>query len=190
MPPGRYHPWTQSHTNSNWAYRDFKAQLELIETALEDFVPFADKPAVVAFYALMRWLNGPESIFETNDCGLRPPRVDREPPHVITLREPIVMHSRLTVLFRDLRKNCTPQDIEWLRVSLGQGLTAAAPNFPAVVKVGLWPHLFSGIGCEGHVIHLTIWAWGETQAVAMDNLKLTYEAIERCLRSLSASSDG
>jgi hypothetical protein len=41
---------------------------------LEDFKPWARYSAIPRFYELLAWLNGDDSIFESNDCGLRPPK--------------------------------------------------------------------------------------------------------------------
>lgn len=66
---GRTHPWTFAEHNPSWRYVDFRREPEKIETSLEDFRPWAQFPATQRFYELIRWLNGPDSLFETNDCA-------------------------------------------------------------------------------------------------------------------------
>ena len=69
--PPRMHPWDKATKNSEWRYYDLKSNLELTPTVLEDFKPWERYPAIQNFYDLLRWINGPDAIFETNDCGLR-----------------------------------------------------------------------------------------------------------------------
>jgi len=75
--PPREHPWNTSVVNSSWRYQNFRENPELIAQVLEDFKPFAHYQAVHTFYDLVRWVNGDGSPFESNDCGLRPPKRDR-----------------------------------------------------------------------------------------------------------------
>jgi hypothetical protein len=83
IPPGRHHPWTPVENNPEAKYYDFKTHPEQIPLVLEDFKPWAHYPAIPRFYELLRWLNGRESILESNDCGLRPPRRDQATPDVV-----------------------------------------------------------------------------------------------------------
>jgi hypothetical protein len=83
-----------------------------------NFSACAHHQAIQTFYDLLRWLNGPGSPFETNDCGLRPPRIDHGAPDVVRVlfgADPVVMHGRLTVLYRDLRLNASRPHIDWLK---------------------------------------------------------------------------
>ena len=79
-----------------------KAHPDQIPLVLPDFKPWSHYPAIQTFYALLTWLNGPDSIFESNDCGLRAPRRDNDTPEIIRRAfdrafdaDPIVMHGRL-----------------------------------------------------------------------------------------------
>jgi len=83
IPPLREHPWTVSMAVPDGRYWDFKAHPEQIPLVLEDFRPWAHYAAIPRFYELLAWLNGFDSILESNDCGLRPPRVDEGAPEMV-----------------------------------------------------------------------------------------------------------
>src|SRR6202035_3791230 len=105
IPPPRRHPWTIVEDQPELQYRNFREHPEKISESLEDFKPWEKYPAVAKFYELLTWLNGPDSVFETNDCALGEPAVDRATPplvrHVFE-SDPVSIHGRLTLLFRTL----------------------------------------------------------------------------------------
>src|SRR3546814_10071218 len=68
--PPRPHPYARVHQYVRGQYYDFKARPELIETALEDFVPHRDCAGTEEFFALLRYINRPDGPFETTDSGL------------------------------------------------------------------------------------------------------------------------
>jgi hypothetical protein len=85
-PTARLHPYTE--------YVDFVQHLDQIPVALEDFRPFSDRTAIQTFYDFLRWLNGPDSHFQSCDCVLRPPssrptwRMWKKPPNPPTPSSP------------------------------------------------------------------------------------------------------
>lgn len=187
IPPPREHPWTVGATPEA-RYWDFRAHPEQIPLVLEDFKPWSHYPAILRFYELLTWINGNESIFESNDCGLRPPRCDQAAPEIVRRvfdSDPIVMHARLAIIFRDLAWNTSTPTINGLKTSIHDGLRNNVPNVPAVVKIGEWAHFFTSIDKEGRAVTFRIWAWGEDEARAMDQLKFAYDAIDGCLRWIS-----
>ena len=186
-PPNRAHPWGAATSNPSLKYYNFKAQPELIQQVLEDFKPWEHYTAIPTFYDLLRWLNGPNSVFETNDCGLRPPKIDPAPPALIRFSAPTVMHGRLSVLFRDLIHNTRSESIEWLQKGILGWLKDGVPNWPVCVFVGPWPHVFIDIGKPGNTLQLRYWAWGENEAEAMQFLDALYRALTACFKSASAS---
>jgi hypothetical protein len=188
-PPGRHHPWTVGTKNSAFRYLDFKARPELIRTSLEDFKPWEKFPAVERFYELLEWLNGPDCKLETNDCGLRPPRFDKEPPFFITFENPLVVHGRLAILFRNLKTNSEYQSVLWLRDTLLDCLRRQH-KFPAALFAGLWPHFFDATGLEGNVVEAKFWAWGEDEHTAMQNLEGIAIMLRGCLGELSSFCKG
>ena len=193
QPVGRQHPWSVVVANPTDRYVDFKAHPEQIPLALPDFIPWAHYPAIQTFYALLSWLNGPDSAFESNDCGLRPPRQDHNAPDVIRAGfagDPVVMHARLTFIFRDLAWNASAPTVDGLKTSIHDGLRDNVPDAVAVVKVGDWAHFFTEIDRPGRAVILYGWAWGKDEAAAMAQLDFTFAAIHGCLRWISDSVRG
>jgi hypothetical protein len=156
--PPREHPWNTSVVNSSWRYQNFRENPELIAQVLEDFKPFAHYQAVHTFYDLVRWVNGDGSPFESNDCGLRPPKRDDAPPPMIPFDSPIGIHGRFAFFFRDLKVNSQSDAVDWLIGILHAGLRDNVPFFPAVLTIGRWPHWFTAIETAGTVVELKFWA--------------------------------
>ena len=182
---GRFHPWTVVAKDARWKYEDFKRHPERIRTHLEDFEPWKHHAGVERFYELLEWLNGPQSAFETNDCGLRPPRLDTNVPEAIGFREAIFIYGRLTLFFRDLKSNSAIERIRWLCEGLLR-LDGEAPTVPAVMLVEKWPHFFVETRKKGHVVLLEFWVWGESEAAAMENLGDLYVVLLCHTKCLSA----
>jgi hypothetical protein len=188
QPPGRNHPWTFAVANPEEKYVDFKAHLDHIPLVLPDFRRWSHYPAIQRFYSLLTWLNGAESIFESTDCGLRPPRQDTVPPAPIKYAfegEPIVMHARLTIIFRNLTWNTSVATVDRLKTAIHDVLRDNVPNIPAVVKIGEWAHFFTEISKEGRAITLLCWAWGQDEAMSMAQLSTTFDVVHGCLRWIS-----
>ncbi len=188
LPPKRDHPWTISETNPNARYWDFKQKPESIRLVLEDFTPWSRYPAIPRFYELLVWLNGGDSLFESNDCGLRPPGLDRDAPGFIKhafAADPLVIHGRLTIIFRDLAWNTSRPKVNAIKTAIHDGLRDHVRNIPAVVKIGEWEHFFTSIKMPGHAITLLFWAWGEDEDRAMKCLSATFEAVHACLKWIS-----
>jgi hypothetical protein len=104
---------------------------------LEDFRLWSHHAAILRFYELLTWLNGNDSIFESNDCGLRPPKRDNETPEIIRhgfTSDPIVVHGRLAFIFRDLAWNASAPTVDGLKKAIHDGLRDNVPNIPAVVR--------------------------------------------------------
>jgi hypothetical protein len=184
---GRQHPWTESSRDPGARFVDFKAEPHLIESTLSDFNRFRQFPAIPRFFDMMRWLNGPHSIFETNDCGLRPPKPTEGGP-VPWMK--LQIYGRLTVLYRDLGRNTIEKDFAALCSGVAEGLGTVDPgfNFGCYGWSG-WPHLFITVGplADGHVLHLDFWAWGDDDEGAFANLNRTFRNLETVLRELTQS---
>jgi hypothetical protein len=188
VPPARDHPWTVLQGKPDARYWDFRAHPEQIPLALEDFTPWSHYPAIQRFYELLKWLNGSDSVFESNDCGLRPPRQDDAAPEMVRncfASDPTVVHSRLVIIFRDLAWNSAAPTVDGLKGAIHNCLRDNVPNIPAVVKVGEWKHWFTSTNKEGRAVSLRIWAWGDDEAMAMGHLNSTFDAIHGCLQWIS-----
>jgi hypothetical protein len=76
----RGHPWGTAIDNPDERYYDFKEHSDLIPEVLEDFKPWSRYPAIATSYELLRWINGPESVVESNDCAFQ--EIPRRPVDV------------------------------------------------------------------------------------------------------------
>ena len=126
-------------------YWDFRAHSEQIPLVLADFRPWSHYSAILRFYELLACVNGNDSIFESNDCGLRPPRRDEAAPEIVRRgfdNDPVVIHARLAIIIRDLAWNTSAPTVNGLKSSIHNGLRDNIPNVPAVVKIGDWAHFF------------------------------------------------
>jgi len=189
-PPLREHPWSDAASGPNSRYCDFVSHPEQIPLALEDFKPFAHYEAIQTFYALLTWLNGPHSPFETNDCGLLPPRTDHSTPGIVRVlfdADPTVFHGRLTVLYRNLIFNSSQRHINWLNQNVQNALRDRVPHFAAVIFVGQWPHWFVATDRPGQVLSLRFWAWGGDQAGAMQSLENIFVNLQALFEGLAAA---
>ncbi len=186
IPPPREHPWTVSTANPDWKYYDFKTNCDLIPQVLEDYKRWENYQAIQTFYNFLGWLNGPESVFESNDCALGSPKEDPRPPDVIPKDCRTCISGRLTILFRDLYYNVGPTWIEWLRQTIHDDLLQNFPKFPAVVFLGYWAHYFTAIEKSGNVVTLQFWAWGVDAEQAMLNLNLLFVILSDSVREISA----
>lgn len=187
MPPPREHPWTVVEGHPGAKYWDFKAHPEKIPLVLEDFKPWQSYPAIQRFYELLLWLNGTDSSFESNDCGMQPPRRDDEAPGPIRrcfAINPIMVYARLTIIYRDLGLN-VGESFGLLKLAIFCCLRKTELNIPVAVEVGEWQHLFTSINKEGKAVTLQFWAWGDDEAQSIDGLRLTFEAVHRCLKDIS-----
>lgn len=203
-PEPRLHPYQAARPYADGqpdpkGFLDFVANPELIETSLEDFMPYGHTAAVRTFYDLLRWANGPESPLATCDCGTRPPSSHKDR----NSHRPIRIHGRLFFLFRDLKLNCSAEHTDWLCGYAGHVLKAIDPGLPAhdaVVGFTLQPVLHitlstgtplpdgglsSGPGDPGLGRHLmlTWFAYGDTEADAFTMLDRTFKNIWSALRS-------
>jgi hypothetical protein len=186
--PERNHPWTVVVGDHQARYWNFRAHPELIPTVLEDFAPWAHYPAIKQFYELLGWLNGPESTFETNDCGLIPPRIDIQTPQPVRQvfdADPLSIHGRISILYRCLSFNTSAETVYWLKQSIHDCLRDQVQNFPSIIFVGEWPHWFVEIDKPGHTVVVKFWAWGENEVHAMENLGATFAILRNLFEHLS-----
>jgi hypothetical protein len=186
--PERNHPWTVVIGDPEARYWNFREDPELISTVLEDFTPWARYPAIQQFYTLLRWLNGPESAFETNDCGMIPPRLDAETPPMVRQvfdTDPLVIHGRISILYRHLPFNTSKESVDWLKKSIHNCLRDQVRAFPSVLFVGELAHWFTEIDKPGHTVVVKFWAWGENEAHAMENLGGTCSLLLELFKHLS-----
>lgn len=207
----RHQPWLTAMTDEAQQYYDFRRQPELIRTSLEDFIPVAQYEAVQSFYGVLEWLNGVDSPFETNDCGLRPVTENNQPE--LTSKR-LVISGRLMVFFRELDQNISPESAaafnrtgsflthrpdfersestEWLvRRSLEEFDGLFPERHEACIGIELMPTLFkqaTGSRPEeklGYELNYRFWAWGDDESEVMRNLGTVVEALHLTFAQLS-----
>lgn len=185
----RRHPWTVGK-EAPFRYHDFKQHPELIPTVLEDFVPYAQQPGFEGFFDFLRWVNDPDSIFESNDCGTRPPKDnDDSTSHLAR-----AMTGRVMLLFRDLRRNFYPMQYQLLFQLLLEELKATDPTmtkdegvFGLVQEDAAYDDVITNdpemyrIGHQFTVMH---WVWGATDAELYQNLGRMYRNLTVALQKV------
>jgi hypothetical protein len=170
---GRTHPWTFALHDPACRYVDFRSEPDKIESALEDFRPWEKYPAIQRFYSLLRWLNGSESLLETNDCLLRV-EDNADPKRPFKLQA----SGRLMLFPSDMRLTCAPGFIEWMMSCFEHYLREIQPPAPAAaVGIANGPCWFKSVEAEGHELILYFWAWGDTHHSTMENLERIFERL-------------
>jgi hypothetical protein len=185
----RAHPWTDATGNPDFRYYDLTAAPEHIRSSLEDFQPWGHYAAIEDFYLLLESLNRPSSVFESNDCAFSGPEANDQP----SIAKALKCSGRVMVLFRALERNTLPGNIERLKNQLHHELIELDQQFAwGVIGTTLVParylaladHADSQLGCQ---LMISFWAWGDTEADTMANLKRLFENLSRALANLSAS---
>src|SRR5512140_825467 len=132
----REHPWTVASSGPSARYYDLKAAPARIRTGLEDFIPWAEWPAIETFYRLLEWLNGDRSLFESNDCAFEGPGPNRTSEFPKALE----VTGRLMILFRELPLNLSRENIEWLTAALHRHLAEIDPTLAyGAIGVTVYP---------------------------------------------------
>lgn len=200
----RLHPYSAGDADQS-GFIDFKAQPQRIPEVLEDFRPFADRPAIQTFYAMLAWINGPQSRLESCDCLLRPPAPHRD----ANSSRPLCINGRLCLMFRHLPANCDSQNADWLcgrmMAELSQ-IDVGLPASDAVVGFSQNASLYTAIsqgfflpdgrfdsahddpGMGTHPM-LSVWAYGDDEDAAFDMLERVYRNIWQACRHVSTAID-
>lgn len=183
----RSHPWTDGQSNASHRYYDFSAQPELIRSSLEDLQEWRAYPAIETFYRLLEWLNGLESVLESNDCALSGATTNT------SVEFPKRLHAsgRLMILYRDLALNTSPEQIHRLTNGVAHALEAIDPDFEwgAIGATTMAIRLTTLPGPperqRGQQLMLSFWAWGEDEREVMANLDRTFGNLTVALRQVS-----
>lgn len=107
----RTHPWTHANYEGGGSYYDFKTSPHLIPEVLEDFKPYSQEKAIITFYEYLKWLNGPESKLESNDCAFRGPHENEDDLSSKKYR----CSGRLEILFREIAYNLIAAHMVWIQ---------------------------------------------------------------------------
>jgi hypothetical protein len=188
----RQQPWTKTTYSKELEqfagqYYDFRAKPELIETALEDFAPYADRPAIQRFYRLLRWINtDPDSSLETTDCAFQAPRPTEE-GSLFDFR--LQCDGRLEFFHRNFEVNTSPETFYRLVCSFCVFLQLENQNFSAgIVEVSHATTHFINAPPEmqrGARVCARFISYGNTDAQAFGNLKSVFENLAGAFLRLS-----
>jgi hypothetical protein len=181
----RSHPWTDAVASEAFRYYDLKASPSLIRTSLEDFVPWSRYAAVDGFYALLEWLNGATSPFESNDCAFTAPHANESEG----IHQPFACAGRVMLLFRDLPLNVSAPDVAWLKDALHLALGPLDETLElGIVGTTLVPvrYLTLPVGEQlGQELMVSFWAWGGSEADVMANLARVMVGLSTALHQVS-----
>ncbi len=183
----RSHPWTVATADSHSRYRDFKESPALVRACLEDFLPWSEWPAVQRFYGIVEWINGPDSILESNDCAFDGPSANSTPQFAKALEAT----GRLMVLWRSLPLNLIRANSDWLKGVLHRQLNESDSELEyGVVGITVFPVRYITLppGDQqqlGFQLILSFWAWGDDEEDVMTNLERTVSGIGAALHAVA-----
>jgi len=179
----RVHPWTVAQGNPGCRYRDFKETPALVRSSLEDFLPWAAWPCVDTFYRLVEWLNGPDSILESNDCAFEGPQTNPTP----RVAKDLEATGRLMILWRQLPRNLSRAGTEALKGAIHRHLAGLDTGLVhAAVGITVCPVRYVTLPLPearqaGTQLMLSFWAWGDTDEEVMGNLDRTFQGLREAL---------
>lgn len=209
----RLQPWVDADYVEGSNYYDFRKEPALITEVLEDFVPLAGYESVQRFYDLLRWMNGPESPYETSDSRLRPPCENQQRD---LADKALVRDGMLMFFFRNLTINLSNDSRSWSakfqRYEIDQHEIKPTPNefllrfahrcLEELLKINpdsqddcvgiqLLPTFYTDapVGEDqkyGNQFAFRFWVWGDIDEEIMNNLIRTVVAIETCLKTIAA----
>jgi hypothetical protein len=167
----RAHPWTTASKDPACRYVDFRSEPEKIPTSLEDFIRWKQYPAIECFYDFLRWVNGPESLLESNDCAFSlEPNNDPNRPFQLQAS------GRVMLFVADLRFTCSHEFGECLMGAFGSHLARNLPqSSPATVGVSKATSFFKAVGKRGEQAVLYFWAWGDSEPSTFSTLGALFE---------------
>jgi len=188
----RAHPWTVATGDAAFRYHDLKATPALIRTALEDFVPWSDWPAIDTFYELLEWLNGSESMLESNDCAFEGPNSNV----TAGIARALEATGRVMILWRELPLNLLRANLDWLRGGIHRSLNESDREFElGAVGITVCRVRFLGLPDAGDrnlgfQLMLSFWSWGDSDDEVMANLARTIRNLSNALRAVEKEAEG
>ena len=183
----RSHPWTNSVSDPTHRYYDFRTNPKLIRSSLEDMQEWNRYPATETFYRLLEWLNGPTSVFESNDSAFSGAEANTNAQS----SQPLQCSGRLMILYRDLAVNTAPAQIGCLTNAAAHALRQTDPTFESgAIGATIMSVRFTTLPGptalqDGQQLMLSFWAWGEDEPEVMTNLDRTLKNMAVVLRGLS-----
>ena len=183
----RSHPWIDSESDPACRYYNFRTNPKLIRSSIEDMQEWGAYSAIETFYRLLEWLNGSESVFESNDCAFSGATLNTS----TQISKRLQCSGRLMILYRDLALNTLPEQIHWLTNATARALSQTDPAFEwGAVGATIVPVRFTTLPGppeqqRGKQLMLSFWAWGENEREVMRNLDRTFRNVTVVLRTLS-----
>lgn len=144
-------------------------------------------PATETFYRLLEWLNGSDSIFESNDCAFSGAAADSR----LEPSKRRQCSGRLMILYRDLVVNTSPEQIHWLTNAAAHALRRIDPAFQwGAIGATIMSVRFTTLPGPpehqcGQQLMLSFWTWGGHEQEMMTNLDRTFHNLTVALRGLS-----
>jgi hypothetical protein len=182
----RAHPWSEAEADPRNQYYDLKENQALIRTSLEDFLPWAEWPAIDTFYELLEWINGAGSVLESNDCAFTGPGENESP----RFAKALAVTGRFMILWRDSPFNLSKSNVEWLKGAVHSHLGRIDPEFHwGVVGLTVYPAKFVTLRLPGDQqfgfqLMVSFWSWGDSEAEVMANLDRTFRNVREALRDV------
>lgn len=183
----RSHPWIDAESDPTHRYYDFRTHPELIRSSLEDMQKWGTYPATETFYQLLEWLNGSDSIFESNDCAFNGAAFHSS----LQASKRLQCSGRLMILYRDLVVNTSPEQMDWLTQAAAHALQRIDQGFEwGAIGATLISVRFTTLPGPtrlqwGQQLMLSFWTWGEHEREMMTNLDRTFHNLTAALRELS-----
>jgi len=143
-------------------------------------------PATETFYRLLEWLNGSESVFESNDCAFSGAIANTSAQFSKRLQ----CSGRLMILYRDLALNTSPEQVHWLTNAAAHALRRTDQAFEwGAIGATIMRQIYDPAGAAGTAtgqqLMLSFWAWGDDALEVMTNLDRTFRNVTVALRKLS-----
>ncbi|HHJ4165114.1 hypothetical protein RZP54_25335 [Raoultella ornithinolytica] len=183
----RSHPWGKtSYDERAGFYSNFIENPQLITEVLEDFKPYESKPAVQTFYSFLKWINGPDSSFETNDCALRDGVImNTDPLFKFTHK----IDGRVEFFLRQHQHNCNKNVATWLMRMSSLYLQVERTNFfNSIIDIQLAPTDFIMLPAnqrDGYRIRLVFNAYGDGELDTWEALNCTFDSIFKATKRLN-----
>ena len=184
----RSHPWTSMVDDDTSIYMDFKKQPKLIRSALEDLVPFKKWGFVEQFYSLIEWLNGENSLLESNDCVFNGAENNPDQQYPYAKK----CSGRLMILFRDIPENCQQRSIDWLMDNILTLVSAMKPGFKAgAIALSQSPTCYLALGDKpdtggmGLQVTLTFFAYGKNERRCYENMQEVLSVAQSSLQRVN-----
>ncbi len=144
-------------------------------------------PATETFYRLLEWLNGSESVFESNDCAFSGAIANTSAQFSKRLQ----CSGRLMMLYRDLALNTSPEQVHRLTNAAAHALRRTDHAFEwGAIGATIMPVRFTTLPGPPELqrvqqLMLSFWAWGDDEREVMTNLDRTFRNMTVALRTLS-----